>query len=229
MKKHNFQKIRVTLFLSLLAIIVFSCTRDDSAFDDVDRIKKEKLLRLKTTPTTRDFTGDFSNARSGFNVGLVKGDVTMDLSAFGIIEHYTFKAISVNGKIMGKFSFEDYDPVSGEVFFSAEGIITCMAIEEDCKTVRLGGEVTEALGYPELPENHFAVFTVVANPNGTNMATPVFSGQFAETLDLHCSTGIPVEDEFWWGTFMEVEGNIKIISKDCKKNKCRGKKPHHRD
>jgi len=72
--------------------------------------------------------------------------------------------------------------------------------------------------YPELPENHFAVFTIVIDPDGTITATPIFSGQTPETVDYHCSVGIPVDDPFWWGIFLEVEGTAKMETKKCKKD-----------
>ena len=206
------------LSISLPLVFLFSCIDETKDFQNSKNNLKEEFRALKNSANTVTMTEDLSVLRKCANEGHAMGKVELKFPEWGITEIYSFKVKSVHGRVFGYFDVEDFVDETGEGFDHCWGIISCVTFEEDGKTARLSGEVTGAVNYPDgdLPANHFARFTVVDNYKTPDQATALFTGQPQDLCDYHCTLGIPVDDESWWGTFREIEGKIMVKQKKSK-------------
>ena len=139
----------------------------------------------------------------------VSGHIERDLTDFGVLEKYSFHAHYLgNGGVEGGWQLEDfYANGFKEV---ARGRVTCLTIEADGRTARIGGITDEATNPVNIGFD--AVWVVVDNGEGANApedeATDLRYGQPSGLAAEHCEVGIPPEA---FGTFGEsVRANVQV-------------------
>ena len=139
----------------------------------------------------------------------VSGHIERDLTDFGVLEKYSFHAHYLgNGRVEGRWQLEDfYDDGFKEV---ARGRVTCLTIEADGRTARIGGITDEATNPVNIGFD--ALWIVVDNGEGANaaedQATDLRYGQPSGLAAEHCEVGFPPEA---FGTFGEsVRANVQV-------------------
>ncbi len=105
--------------------------------------------------------------------------------------NYSFEVESEDGEVEGEISGRGEGP--GGIFGESRGIVTCITVEPDGVTARMGGLITQSESNisPDLTGQQ-AVWTVVAGEDGSAQSTFVFiSGDFETLAQFHCDVGIP--------------------------------------
>ena len=109
-------------------------------------------------------------------------------------EVYNFEVESEDGEVEGIFKVRDFDADGN--FLVVSGKVTCVTVEPDGITARLGGEVTRSRDNVGLPDfaGTFAVWTVIANEDGPAQVTDLrFGIGNAAVPDFHCNVGFPLD------------------------------------
>lgn len=219
MKNSIMTKWSAAFFFSIL-ILLSSCSLDDST--QAPDMSNDTATFLKPTisaPT--DYIPGNTNARKNWmqGEGWAKGDdIPFVIESFGgVIETHSYNATLKAGVLSGTFEYINED-LEGELTAWVKGDVTCMVFEEDCKTVRMTGIITEASNEDVI--GLYAVWIAENNGNdGLDATTDIRSGVSEATADFHCEIGLSkvafdlvlVEESF----FKTTEGNVKVKSMDC--------------
>ena len=129
------------------------------------------------------------------------------------VEKYSFTAHYLgDGSVQGRFNVRDLF-LDGSPKAFGKGRVTCITVEPDGKTARMGG-IVESADVPEFVGTH-AVWTVVDNGEGRNdppdQGTDLRWGLPPEAFDFagfHCAVGFTPDD---FGTFgLSGRGNVQV-------------------
>ena len=103
---------------------------------------------------------------------------------------YSFKVESEDGKVKGKLRGRGDGP--GGIFQTSKGRITCITVEPDGVTARMGGIITRSKSnLPIDVVGQQAIWTVVAGEDGSARSTFIFiSGDFPTLARFHCDVGV---------------------------------------
>ena len=127
------------------------------------------------------------------------------------VEKYSFNAHSLaDGSVQGRFNVRDLFIDGSEKAF-AKGRVTCMTVEPDGKTARIGGTV-ESADVPEFVGTD-AVWIVRDNgegrkdppDQGTDLRWGLPPGEFAQ---FHCDVGFTPDDFSTFG--LSGRGNVQV-------------------
>jgi hypothetical protein len=216
MKKLTLNRWGSALFFSII-ILVSSCSLEDSS--QAPNLSDETVRLMKPDITVpSDYNPGSSNGRENWMLGegwAKANDVHLIFEPGSIgsgSELHSYNATLKAGKISG--TFEVYNSDENDVLVSwAKGDVLCMVFEEDCKTVRMTGVITES-NIPEYP-GRFAVWLAEDNGIGLDATTDLRYGISLRSANYHCEIGF-TKEQFGEGAFFEGIGdNIKVKSMDC--------------
>ncbi|WP_296705854.1 hypothetical protein [Algoriphagus sp.] len=217
MKNTILNKWSSAFFFSIL-ILVSSCSLDDSV-QAPDLSSGTETILKPNMKVPNDYIPGNTNARKNWmpGEGWAKAyniDLTVE-SGENIdpqTETHSYNATLKAGEISGTFEVVNYD-MEGELLASAKGEVLCMVFEEDCKTVRMTGVITEAS--TESLVGRYAIWLAEDNGNGLDATTDIRYNQPKSSADYHCEIGF-TPAQFGQGLFFEeIEGNVKVKSMDC--------------
>ncbi len=120
---------------------------------------------------------------------------------------YSFEAESEGGEVDGEIMGRGDGP--GGIFLEVRGIVTCITVEPDGVTARMGGVIAHSVSnIPGDVTGQQAVWTVVAGEDGSARSTFVFvSGDFETLAQFHCDVGIRPEA---LGGLVPVSAEIEV-------------------
>ncbi len=104
--------------------------------------------------------------------------------------NYSFEVESEDGEVEGEISGRGEGP--GGIFVESRGIVTCITVEPDGVTARMGGLITQSESNvtPDATGQE-AIWTVVAGEDGSARSTFIFiSGAFPGLAQFHCAVGV---------------------------------------
>ncbi|MCL6259159.1 hypothetical protein M3O96_08675 [Aquiflexum sp. TKW24L] len=214
MKKVNLIAWSSAFFFSFL-ILVSSCSLEDSSQAPDLSDATARLLKPDITVPS-DYIPGSLNARKNWMPGegwAKANDVSLTGGALGTgTESQSYKATLKAGTISGTFEVSNFDE-NGVLEAFAKGDVTCMVFEEDCKTVRMTGVITET-NVPGFV-GRYAIWIAEDNGIGLDATTDIRYGLVKATADFHCETGFTIA-AFGAGAFFEgIDANVKVHSKDC--------------
>jgi len=143
------------------------------------------VWRGERSPAPAQRSGDTMRPEVTGHVDFTRTNVTT-----GAITHYRYSvsAIMRDGTVSGEFE-EHIDLPSG-IMQDSHAMVTCVTIEADGRTARVGGVVDRAT--PALPEGTEGWLTVQDNGEGANdppdRASAANAGM-AGSAEFHCLTG----------------------------------------
>lgn len=217
MKNSILNKWSSAFFFSIL-ILVSSCSLEDSS--QAPDLTNETARTLKPTISApSDYIPGDINARKNWTPGegwAKTFNNTLIFEEGGLFaagtEIHSYSATLKAGVLSGTFEVENFDE-EGELASSAKGDVICMVFEEDCKTVRMTGIITEASD--GVTVGNYAVWIAEDNGNGLDATTDLRYNLSQGSADFHCEIGFS-RAAFGPGAFFEeIEGNVKVKSMDC--------------
>lgn len=210
-------KWSVPFFFSIL-ILVSSCSLDDST-QSIDLTNESARSIKSPIAIPSDYISGNIKARSNWMLGegWAKGeDILFVTESFGGIEEtQNYQATLKDGVLSGTFEYEDLFLEDGSTYW-VKGDVICMVFEEDCKSVRMVGMITDSS--EENTIGTYAIWIAENNGNeGLDATTDIRSGQPEVVANFHCEIGFSRAAFNIQGNpfFLETEGNIKVKSMDC--------------
>lgn len=206
------------IFCTVL-LMVSSCNMDNEA--TTPDIGKDQVQMMKPgIPVPADYVPGKVNARENWQAGegwSKADDILYSLEVFagGLDETYSFNATLKAGEISGTFEVVDNYLSTGNIDW-VKGEVTCMVFEDDCKTVRMTGIITDS-GDPYYI-GLYAYWLAEDNGNGgLDASTDIRFGADELSAQYHCEVGYTKEEFDLSGTvfYQTIEGNIKVKSMDC--------------
>jgi hypothetical protein len=162
------------------------------------------LTSCTTDPTTpNDLRApQFASGGSGPSAS---GHFELDVGD-GDLEVYSFDAHFLgNGAVHGRFNVRDIF-ADGSAKAGAKGSVTCLTVEPDGNSARMGG-IVESATDPDLVGTE-AFWTVVDNGEGQkdspDEATGLTWGAPSGAAEFHCTVGIPRNSGF------SERGNVQV-------------------
>lgn len=204
-----------------MLLVVVSCNMDETA-NSPDLGNDNIKLVKPGIPVPADYIPGKVNARENWMAGegwAKAYEIPYYTEVFGgIQETYSFEATLKAGEISGTFEVTDYFELFDQTNW-VKGEVTCMVFEDDCKTVRITGIITDS----DDPNNigDFAYWIAEDNGNGgLDASTDIRWGMSQEAAEYHCEVGFTKEefDLAGFSLFLPTEGNIKVKSLDCNGN-----------
>lgn len=228
LKKQNIHSI---FYASILLFGVYSCTQENESipFEEVNELNTVELINSEefdsyALQNSDNLTSKTDHSNEGRRYiegeGWTKANAipvflpNFILYSADIYQTQNYQVNLMNGKLNGNFEAFNYD--ANEVLFShVKGEVLTVVFEEDCKTVRYTGIITESEFNPSMV-GKYAFWTSVDNGVRKNddQTTDIRYGMSIFAANYHYAVGFPLW-LFGPGVFQTTEGNIKVNSKNC--------------
>lgn len=211
--------VRFREIIAFLFVIgfLFSCQMENESFELNQEEHVFKLYKPEINDKTENLAEKIDSNTRKWNTGegWVKGEnVAVEIkNESGVLlgtEYHTYEAKLQGGVLKGAFKL--FVEAADGFNLNLDGEITCIAFEDDCKTVRIIGIINNST----IPfyEGRYARWTVVDNGDGTDLSTDMQFNVSMERAEEHCLIGAGVES-FYGGEYILPTGNIKVKSMEC--------------
>ena len=226
------QTILKTIFISVFLLLTYSCSQGDELVSSeepqnlIEYYKNLELLKLETY-ALKYVSNKTSNPKVLYKgksyekgEGWAKGkkvNVLLPLhfmygGKFDVTQVHSYNVKYKDGKLKGTFDLSDFDP-ENNLLEKISGKVVSSAFEEDCKTVRLTGVITNSKNDLNLV-GKYVMWTAEDNgikENG-NRTTDMRYGIPEFIALIHDSQGFP---EAIFPKHNISSGDIQIKAKKC--------------
>ena len=228
--KSNYRIIQIVFFAGILLFSLNNCTTEDESpqLNEVNQLNDVKLLNSNEFDSyALKNSGDLSsksdnNKGKSFTEeeGWARGKaIQIELPNFyryqkDIYQVQSYDVKLMNGQLKGEFEVLDYDE-NMDLMQQIEGTVLSVVFEEDCKTVRYTGIITDSQFDADLIGT-YVFWTSVDNGVHKNddETTDIRFGMSEFAAKYHRTKGFPT-GMFGSGVFQNTAGNVKVESKKC--------------
>lgn len=228
--KSIYQLVQVLFFTGIFLFSLNSCTPEDETLElsEVNELHDAKLLNggefdsyaLENSSELSSKSDKNKGKSFSEDEGWARGKaIQIELTNFyryqkdiHQIQNYDVKLM--DGKLKGEFEVLDYD-VDMNLFQQVKGTILNVVFEDDCKTVRYTGIITDSKFDSDLIGT-YAFWTSVDNGvrKHDDETSDIRFGMSEFAAKYHATKGFP-SWMFGAGVFQNTAGNVKVESKKC--------------